>query len=209
METLAIVLTAFSLMVGAVGAFRIPILRQIHYFVKYQKNINKLMEEKTSLEATIKAVKSRISEPQRNTRQINPAVEDWIQRTDEKFKEMTTFDSEIKSKKKWFAYVYSFYAHSKKAKEMAKEGRNIIDQGSSFHTFDTPCTTLQVSQTTFTGDLMEFESTRKAMVDVLEALKSDTVFIVGVYGMGGSGKTSLEKLREKAETRSFLTVWLW
>ncbi|KAM5582534.1 putative disease resistance protein [Rosa sericea] len=44
-----------------------------------------------------------------------------------------------------------------------------------------------------TGDFEAYEATRKAMDEVMKALKDDKVTAVGVYGMGGVGKTTLVK----------------
>ncbi|XP_062030199.1 probable disease resistance protein At4g27220 [Rosa rugosa] len=45
----------------------------------------------------------------------------------------------------------------------------------------------------FSGDFEAYEATRKAMDEVMKALKDDKVTAVGVYGMGGVGKTSMVK----------------
>ncbi|KAM5582492.1 hypothetical protein ABKV19_002750 [Rosa sericea] len=52
---------------------------------------------------------------------------------------------------------------------------------------------IDVELTLSTGDFEEFEATRKAMDEVMKALKNDEVTAVGVYGMGGVGKTTMVK----------------
>ncbi|KAJ1380407.1 P-loop containing nucleoside triphosphate hydrolase [Sesbania bispinosa] len=48
-----------------------------------------------------------------------------------------------------------------------------------------------------------FESTKVAYNELLEALKDDSIYMIGVHGMGGSGKTSLvTELGKKAEQLS-------
>ncbi|XP_040361382.1 probable disease resistance protein At4g27220 isoform X2 [Rosa chinensis] len=43
------------------------------------------------------------------------------------------------------------------------------------------------------GEFKEFQATRQAMNEVMQALKDDEVNAVGVYGMGGVGKTTMVK----------------
>ncbi|XP_058183261.1 probable disease resistance protein At4g27220 isoform X2 [Rhododendron vialii] len=52
---------------------------------------------------------------------------------------------------------------------------------------------IDVESTMSTEGFVAFESMRKAMDEAMEALKDDRVKIVGVYGMGGVGKTTMVK----------------
>ncbi|RYR00521.1 hypothetical protein Ahy_B07g088639 [Arachis hypogaea] len=57
------------------------------------------------------------------------------------------------------------------------------------------------SEYLYPGNIVYFKSTKKAPDQILEALQDDSINLIGLYGMGGSGKTILVKVvGNKAKT---------
>ncbi|XP_062016418.1 uncharacterized protein LOC133732842 [Rosa rugosa] len=52
---------------------------------------------------------------------------------------------------------------------------------------------VEVDSTMSTGDFEAFRATRQGMEQVMKALKNDKVYVIGVYGKGGVGKTTMVK----------------
>ncbi|XP_024157240.1 probable disease resistance protein At4g27220 isoform X2 [Rosa chinensis] len=52
---------------------------------------------------------------------------------------------------------------------------------------------IEIGFTMFAGDFQAFEATRKSMNEVMKVLQDDEVTALGVYGMGGVGKTTMVK----------------
>ncbi|KAM5582469.1 hypothetical protein ABKV19_002739 [Rosa sericea] len=55
------------------------------------------------------------------------------------------------------------------------------------------CSNVRPIFMTSSGDFEAFEATRQAMIELMKALQNDEITAIGVYGMGGVGKTTMVK----------------
>ncbi|XP_004296189.1 PREDICTED: disease resistance protein At4g27190-like [Fragaria vesca subsp. vesca] len=110
------------------------------------------------------------------------------------------------------SFEEAFSKYERRRSEKVQQWRDALNKVASFtgwHTknyktdrelveeiVDSVCNRIQpfeIDSTLATGDFEEFEATKKAMDQVMKVLQDVDVPAVGVYGMGGVGKTTLVK----------------
>ncbi|XP_052287404.1 disease resistance protein At4g27190-like isoform X2 [Citrus sinensis] len=141
--------------------------------------------------------------------EIYEGVTNWLNSVDE-FSEgvaKSIIDDEDRAKKSCFKglcpNLISRYKLSKQAATAAEAAANLVGEGnfSNVSFRPTPRSTGHIQA----KDCEAFDSRMKVFQDVVEAAKDDKLNIIGVYGMGGVGKTTLVKqvAKQVMEDKSF------
>ena len=165
--------------------------------VNYRKNIKNLNDEVEKLE--IIRSDNRLSEraAQMNGEEIKGEVQMWLNKSDAVLRGVERLNGEVDMNRTCFGGCcpdwISRYKLSKQAKKDAHTVRELQGTG-RFERVSLPGRRqLGIESTLSLGDFQAFESTKRAMDEVMVALKEDRVNIIGVYGMGGVGKTTMVK----------------
>ncbi|OMO62370.1 Ribosomal protein S7e [Corchorus capsularis] len=196
---------------AAKGIFE-EIKRHIRYVIIYKKNVEKFEERHKMLIAKRTSVQQEIDVAQRNVEKIKADVEFWCERVDKKMeeKEKKVKELEDKAKNKCFIglcpNIKSRYQLSRKAEEDATAFDELIRQcqfNGSVGYRDVP----EAMVGAYSKDFEAFGSRQKVFDDVMEALKDDTISMIGVYGTGGVGKTTL--VNEVARQVEQLKLFDW
>ena len=170
-----------------------PIGRQLRFLVHFNKNVQDLREQVDKLESVKYKVQLSIDTAQRKGEHIKLEAEKWL--TDA---EMVTEDArklEDDVQKRCFnGWCPDWSSRFWLSKELSRNSIIIseLHEDGNFDEVSYPVLSPRMESLP-SRDFQTFESTKSAMNQIIELLKSDDSHTVCVYGMGGIGKTTLVK----------------
>ncbi|XP_048323730.1 disease resistance protein At4g27190 isoform X2 [Ziziphus jujuba] len=171
-----------------------PVARQLGYFFYYKSNVEKLRTQVQNLEDAKDRLQHSIDEATRNGDEIEAGVLNWMSRVDGILEQIHKFlgdhDDQANTRCGQFPDLSSRNRLSKKAKKLALEIGSKIQTAGGFH----KVSYLPVLQSTFdVNGYVAFQSRMSTFSRIMEALRNPSFDMIGVYGMGGVGKTILCK----------------
>ncbi|XP_044477736.1 probable disease resistance protein At5g63020 [Mangifera indica] len=166
-----------------------PIGRQFMYLYNYKTNFHNLEKEAARLEDARDEVEAEVVAAKNDVKEIRRAVKNWQSGVDSIIEETKKLIQE-KSNSSCFNLI-TYYKNGRKAWKKLNAITELLQEKVTFAEVSLP-TTHEVIRLT-NKDYEEFESRRSVFNDVLKSLDDPEVGIIGVYGMGGIGKTTLVK----------------
>ncbi|XP_077231829.1 putative disease resistance protein At4g27220 [Tasmannia lanceolata] len=168
-----------------------PLQRSVDYLVHYKKSVEKLQLKVKNLRLRRDVVQRLVNAAERNGEEINGVVQLWLQQVDD-IKAITEgLEEGMKENKRcfkgWCPNFSSRYSLGREATKKMVDVDGLLASGDFAHvSTPRPCPSFNP-----TGEFEAFESTESAKKLVIKAIKEERLNIIGVYGMGGVGKTTL------------------
>ncbi|KAF7815813.1 putative disease resistance protein [Senna tora] len=182
--------------VAKFSEYLVPLtIRQGQYLFCGHKITKCLEKEKKALASTRDSVQRRIEDASHRAEKVTDAVLGWLNDVKELIEEVELLEQEIEAhSSSCFRGKCPNRKRYSLCKKMEKKTKAMIqlNQKSEFEPFSQPAPIPDIEY--FSSENFEyFQSTILAAGQLLEALQDDSGYIIGLYGMGGSGKTTLVK----------------
>ncbi|MBA0734524.1 hypothetical protein Gogos_018426, partial [Gossypium gossypioides] len=174
-----------------------PIVDRIRYFFLFRKTVQELHQKEKDLAAKETQMKEDVEEAKLHiqTQVIYDGVREWLTKAENSLEDVEVLDSKIEENKRCFRLCPNWcwrYQLTQEIKNKILKIADLIEEYSKFsrlgHRAKLPNLDLVTSK-----NHVDLKSSNAAFKKIMEALKDDKVKKVGVWGMGGVGKTTLVK----------------
>ncbi|KAF2294855.1 hypothetical protein GH714_024515 [Hevea brasiliensis] len=173
-----------------------PTLRQIKYVFNYSDNIHNLEEEVRQLTLKKQIVEHTVEEAvRRNPVEVEDVVPMWFTKVNNVTEDASKIllRHEDKSKRRCFMGLCPNLIRRHQISRKASKALPIVVRTREEGNFEKVCYRITPQGIGAVKGFEAFESRTSAVEQIMNALKDADVNLIGVYGMGGVGKTTLVK----------------
>ncbi|XP_031286050.1 probable disease resistance protein At1g61190 [Pistacia vera] len=192
--------TILSAVVEVVKCLAAPMGRQFMYLYKYNTNFSNLQKDVEEMKLAKDKVQRKVDAAERNLEKIEETVKKWQNEVDSKIDEAEKLIQAKENNPRCFKGLcpnwITRYKHGKKAFKLKENGiSQLLDKNNfPFLRLEDEVAHPTISQEIWlrsTKDYVALESRTSTEKNVWDALNDESIYMIGVYGMGGLGKTTL------------------
>ncbi|KAL4619067.1 hypothetical protein ACB092_06G054700 [Castanea dentata] len=173
-----------------------PVIRHVGYLFRFKKTVDDLTKAKTDLQLEQQKVQEAIERAAMNTEVVEKDVERWLANVNQLLEEVQALENKVRVNLRlcngWCPDWIRQYKLCKEAIQKTNVVKELqADRGKfSELTHRAPTPGIEIFSS---SDFEVFESRNLAFQQIMEALDEDNNKGIGLYGMGGIGKTTLVK----------------
>ncbi|GMP54017.1 hypothetical protein CsSME_00019300 [Camellia sinensis var. sinensis] len=188
----------FSIVGAIAGRIVEPVIQlvvlHVGFVFQYKKKQKKLEVEIKNLEEQRKQIEEKVDEAITRGEEVDEPVSNWLEEVEErvqKIKEDNTIDENMQCFTFSCPDYISRYRMSRDAENKMEEVKNLTQSG-NFSTVAHPKPFAQELQfPSSSANYSNFESRELVFNNIMVALQDSNVKMIGVYGTGGVGKTTI------------------
>jgi len=172
-----------------------PVGRQFRYMFCFNNFVEEFNERKENLALALDGLQKDVEDAERNAEEIKKDVKKWLEDANNKIEGAKPLENEIGKNGKCFTWCPNCMRQFKLSKALAKKSETFRKLGEISEKFKTVAHKAHPQPIEFlpSKEFTPSESSKEALKQIMKALKDDNVNMIGLYGMGGVGKTTLVK----------------
>ncbi|XP_057540354.1 probable disease resistance protein At4g27220 [Amaranthus tricolor] len=175
------------------GWFVEPVKNRAKLITDHKTFVDDLRDEHTVLSGMITRVQNKVKQAKNNGESIIDDVNKWFQEAQVINDDVASWLTDVgglKPKCGPFPKCYDLYKRSKKAVREKKKVTSLVQRGNNIQEVSYPSSPKGIELVSHEG-FTAFDSTTMSFNETLSALGKSSTKTIGVFGMGGIGKTTL------------------
>jgi len=188
-------------------------VRHVTYIINYKQNVLELNDSAKDLGFEKERINHQRDEAEKNLNNIEGKVTEWVRKVGEIETVIDEFENDDGHKRARspncyvFPYLWNRHKLGRKAKKMEVDVKKLIDESPEFDEVSYRQNITSNDATLYNYGFVEFGSTKSTMEKVMRQLEDSSVRMIGLYGPGGVGKSTLVKeIARKAKDEKLFDV---
>nr|XP_034898313.1 probable disease resistance protein At1g61310 [Populus alba]XP_034898314.1 probable disease resistance protein At1g61310 [Populus alba]XP_034898315.1 probable disease resistance protein At1g61310 [Populus alba]XP_034898316.1 probable disease resistance protein At1g61310 [Populus alba]XP_034898317.1 probable disease resistance protein At1g61310 [Populus alba]XP_034898318.1 probable disease resistance protein At1g61310 [Populus alba]XP_034898319.1 probable disease resistance protein At1g6131 len=170
-----------------------PVGRQLRYMFCFNHFVEEFNERKQNLDSAKERLQDDVKAAERNAEEIYKDVKKWLEDANNEIEGAKSLENEIGKNGKCFTWCPNCMRQFKLSKALAKKSetfRKLLEKKITEVADKAPPQPIEFLPS---KEFTPSEASKEALEQIMKALNDDNVNMIGLYGMGGVGKTTLVK----------------